>query len=96
MFDVTSRYYNIPNATFTNSNGKEVVYKRRRICPPAESLVIAFRFEVKEEDRLDLIAAQTLGAPTLFWRICDANNALVPETLTEVPGKSLLIPRPQL
>ena len=26
-------------------------------------------------ERLDNVAAQYLGDPTLFWRLCDANNA---------------------
>ena len=29
------------------------------------------------KDRLDLLAVQYLNAPTGFWRICDANNAMV-------------------
>jgi hypothetical protein len=28
-------------------------------------------------DRLDLLAVQYLNDPTGFWRLCDANNALV-------------------
>jgi hypothetical protein len=27
--------------------------------------------------RLDLIAAQYLNAPTGFWRLCDANNSML-------------------
>ena len=32
-------------------------------------------------DRLDLLAFRYLGDATAFWRICDANNAMVPATL---------------
>jgi hypothetical protein len=32
-------------------------------------------------DRLDLLAFKYLGDPTAFWRICDANNAMVAGTL---------------
>ena len=28
-------------------------------------------------DRLDLLAVQYLNDPTGFWRLCDANNAMV-------------------
>ena len=31
--------------------------------------------------RLDLIAGQFLGDATAFWRLCDANNAVVPDAL---------------
>jgi len=32
-------------------------------------------------DRLDLLAFRYLGDATAFWRICDANNAMVPAAL---------------
>jgi hypothetical protein len=31
--------------------------------------------------RLDLIANRFLADPTAFWRLCDANNAVVPDAL---------------
>ena len=34
-------------------------------------------------DRLDNVSAQYLGDPEQFWRLCDANNAMEPEELTE-------------
>jgi hypothetical protein len=33
-------------------------------------------------DRLDLLAFKYTGDPAAFWRICDANNAMVAGTLT--------------
>ena len=36
-------------------------------------------------DRLDLLAFQYLDDPTAFWRICDANNAMVAGTLAARP-----------
>ncbi len=32
-------------------------------------------------DRLDLLAFRYLTDATAFWRICDANNAMVPAAL---------------
>jgi hypothetical protein len=32
-------------------------------------------------ERLDLLAFRYLADATAFWRICDANNAMVPATL---------------
>ena len=46
-------------------------------------------------ERLDNIAAQYMGDPTLFWRLCDANNAMRPEELTETIGRILRITLPQ-
>ena len=36
-------------------------------------------------DRLDLLAFQYLDDATAFWRICDANNAMVAGTLAARP-----------
>lgn len=34
-----------------------------------------------EGQRLDLIASHYLADATTFWRLCDANNAVVPDAL---------------
>jgi nucleoid-associated protein YgaU len=52
---------------------------------------------VTEGDRLDLIAFRTLGDPEIFWRICDANDAMNPFDLVadgEI-GRKLRVPIPQ-
>jgi hypothetical protein len=36
-------------------------------------------------NRLDLLAFKYLDDPTAFWRICDANNAMVAGTLAGRP-----------
>ena len=46
-------------------------------------------------ERLDNIAAQYLGDPTLFWRLADANGAMRPEELTETVGRKLRITMPE-
>ena len=43
--------------------------------------------------RLDHIAANYLGDPTAFWRLCDAGGALAPDALAvraqiAIPGKA--------
>ena len=45
-------------------------------------------------DRLDQVTARFLNDPTQFWRIADANNALQPEELTDVPGSTIRITLP--
>ena len=48
-----------------------------------------------EGERLDNIAAQYLGDPEQFWRICDANGAMRPDELTETVGRRLRITLPE-
>jgi hypothetical protein len=50
---------------------------------------------VVDGERVDNIAARHFGDSTLFWRLCDANNALRPAALTEVPGRRLRITLPE-
>jgi hypothetical protein len=47
--------------------------------------------KVRQEDRLDLIAARILGDPEQFWRVCDANNAMDPLELTARPGRMIRV-----
>ncbi len=93
MFDPTSRYANIGDATYAAPDGQTIVYKKRRFVPSAESLPLLTLTTVGQSDRIDLIAYRTLGRPELSWRIADANNALDPFTLV-VPGRVLRVPRP--
>lgn len=94
MFDPTSRYANVETATHVDADGREIPYKRRRLLPPGASLQRLAEVPVEPADRLDLIAARTLGQPEQFWRVCDANDALDPDDLVE-PGRRLTIPLPQ-
>ena len=86
QFPVTSRYYRIETAAFQTDDDRTVAYLRRRIIPPAESMTVVAVHEVKQGDRLDNIAAQYVGDPGQFWQVADGNNAMKPETLTDVPG----------
>ena len=94
MFAITSRYYNIPTAEFETAEGR-----RSSTCAAASSRLPAFALlldtSVTEGDRLDSIAAQYLGDPEQFWRICDANGAIRPEELTETVGRRLRITLPE-
>ena len=98
MFDFTSRYYTIETATFTDTDGRDIAYKRRRFLPPIETMQILAEIAVTQGDRIDLIAARTLGAPEQFWRVCDANTAMNPFNLTAADeiGSTVQIPMPQV
>jgi hypothetical protein len=90
MFEPNSRYFDIETAMITQ-DGRTIAYKRRRFLPQGSTLPALGEVTVRQGDRLDLIAAQQLGDPEMFWRICDANDAMDPFELTEVPGRKLRI-----
>lgn len=64
-------------------NRKLVRYKKRRILPKAEEISLSQGVVVRAGDRLDLISNRILGDPLLFWRICDANDAMYPPDLPD-------------
>lgn len=93
MFLPTSRYFDLPRATRVTPEGREVAYVRRRFIPMIRvTRAEGVEYTVTQGDRLDNISARTLGDPEAFWRICDANNAMRPDELTEVTGRVLRIP----
>lgn len=96
MFDHTSRYYNLDTAKFTTPDGRKIAYTRRRFLPQGNSLPVLEEVVVKQGDRLDLITAQSLGVPEQFWQVCDANNAMHPDSLTAELGQRIRIPVPQI
>jgi hypothetical protein len=93
MFEHTSRYFEIETTKLVTSDGREIAYKRRRFIPPPGGTQL-FDLTVTDGERLDLIAARTLGDPEQFWRICDANLAMDPTELTARPGRLLHIRLP--
>lgn len=95
MFEPNSRYYAIETVTTTLPDGRAATFKRRRFAPRGESMRLLQEAFVGQGERLDLVTARTLGDPEQFWRICDANEALDPSSLTGVPGRSLRIPIPE-
>ena len=95
MFPVTSRYYGIETATYETPDGREIVYLRRRFLPATANGSLIAEHIVTQGERLDNITARYLGDPEQFWRVCDANNAMRPEELTDEIGRRLRIPFPQ-
>jgi hypothetical protein len=100
MFDQTSRYYNGPTTTLivTDSDGtqREIRYVQRRFIPSAGGMTTLVEHTVVQGERLDNITARYMGDPTQFWRICDANNVLDPNELTDEAGYMITIALPQL
>ena len=96
MFEHTSRYYKVKDATYITEDGDRVLYKLRRFPPRGEDLPALGETVVVDGDRPDLVTARTLGDPLQFWRICDANNAMDPFEMTAQTGRKLKIPNPQV
>ena len=97
MFEPTSRYYGIETVKMTVGHGegaRVISYKRRRIIPSGEAMTTLVEHTVVEGDRLDNLAARYVGDPEQFWRICDANDVLRPEELTEEVGRTFKVGLP--
>ncbi|MGH7870449.1 MAG: LysM domain-containing protein [Candidatus Dormibacteraceae bacterium] len=95
LFAPNSRYAWMDTATLSLPHGKTIIYLTRRFLPPAERFQLLQEHTVTQGERLDNITAQYMVDPTLFWRLCDANNAMRPEELTETIGRKLRITFPE-
>jgi hypothetical protein len=91
----SSRYYGLDTRIYVTPDGVEVPYFPRRILPDPSRLADIGEHVVVQGDRPDTVAAQSLGDPELFWRLCDANRALRPDELIEEIGRRLRITLPE-
>ena len=94
-FAPTSRYFIIETATVIAPDGTTITYLRRRFVPSPDQFNVLVEHTVADGERLDTITAQYMDDPEQFWRICDANNALDPNELTDTVGRTLRITLPQ-
>lgn len=94
-FPITSRYALTEVATWTAPGGRRIPYLRRRFVPSPDRFALLEEHLVVDGDRLDRLAAEYLGDPEAFWRICDANAAIRPDELTETAGRRLRITLPE-
>jgi hypothetical protein len=78
MFSSSSRYANTGTYTFPRADG--AVVSLVRLPQPLTDPVIGYHRRQMAQ-RLDLIASHYLSDATTFWRLCDANNAIVPDAL---------------
>ncbi|MDO8586991.1 MAG: hypothetical protein Q7T82_08115 [Armatimonadota bacterium] len=78
MFFPGSRYEKAGTYTVTRPDGKTI--KATKPALPMPSRPQGFHRRL-EGQRLDMLAAHYLADPTAFWRLCDANNAVVPDEL---------------
>jgi hypothetical protein len=95
LFASTSRYFGIDTSNYLTPQGATIIYLQRRFVPSSDLFQLIQEHTVVQGDRLDNLAALYLGDPTLFWRLCDANNAMRPDELTEIIGRKLRITLPE-
>ena len=95
QFPPTSRYYGVGTFTMETGDGETVIYLQRRFVPPPERFALLREHVVTDDERLDNITATYLSDPEQFWRLCDANNTLRPDELTEEIGRRLRITLPE-
>jgi hypothetical protein len=82
MFAANSRYAQMSTYTVAMPDGRVVTAAR---LPLPQPLPLAGLHPRSQGDRLDLLAARFLKDASLFWRLCDANNAPVADTLIARP-----------
>jgi hypothetical protein len=78
LFFAGSRYAALTRYQKSRADGSAVQVTRLPL--PGPPVVLGF-FRRATDQRLDLIANRFLADATAFWRLCDANNAIVPDTL---------------
>ena len=94
-FPPNSRYHRVGVIRDKLADGVERVWLEQRFPPDPDALATVQVHEVKGGERLDNIAAATLGDAEQYWRLCDSNRALRPDELTDTPGRRLRIPLPE-
>lgn len=96
MFDSTSRYSTVATVTMQVSGDglpRIIRYVDRRFIPQTSGITLV-EHAVGDGERLDVITARYLSDPTQFWRVCDVNNVMRPEDLTDRPGTVIRITLP--
>ena len=87
------RYAGIGTDAIEDEHGPKVIYLRRRFLPSSDEIAGRRTVEATAmRDRLDLVAASTLGDAFAYWRICDANDAMNPFDLVAECQGQLRIP----
>jgi hypothetical protein len=94
-FPPNSRYTSVQTATIVMPDGRPTAYLRRRFVPSPDRFALLQLYTINQGDRLDNLAARLIGDPELFWQLCDSNDALQPEELTEAPGRKLRVTLPE-
>jgi hypothetical protein len=87
MFDEKSRYKNQQEYEVKDRRGRAV---KVVVVPNALAQTTLGFHLLKQGERADHLAARYINNPTGFWRICDLNDSMLLETLSE--QKEIAIP----
>ncbi len=82
MFDEKSRYKKTEQYQVKDRRGRQVVVVA---VPEAQAQSIQGYHLLKQGQRIDHFAAKYLDNQAGFWRICETNDAMLPEALSERP-----------
>jgi hypothetical protein len=90
VFFPGSRYTNLSTYQVVKSDGTIVTVTRLPL--PAQPPILGLHPR-QNGQRLDLIAYHFLNDATTFWRLCDANNSMMPDalgvhSLIAIPGEA--------
>lgn len=80
MFDKKSRYAKVKQYQVTDHRGRKV---KVVAVPPAPKQNSMGRHLLKQGQRLDHLANRYLDDAAGYWRICELNDVMLPEALTE-------------
>jgi hypothetical protein len=88
VFDKLSRYFKLTTYTVRDHRGRDVAVVP--VPPPPNEGLLGIHV-LKQGQRLDHLAALYLANPAGYWRICERNDVMLPEALTEareieIPG----------
>jgi len=88
MFDEKSRYAKLETYIVTDRRGRQVAVVPVPDAPKETPLGVHL---LRQGQRLDHLAWKYLDDPAGFWRICEANDVMLPEALTE--AREIVIPK---
>lgn len=93
-FDPSSRYARLPVDQVRLPDGRVASCVRRRFLPQGASLGAVAEVAPLSDERVDQLAARTVGDPERFWRLADANDAMDPRELAD-PARRVRVPLPE-
>ena len=80
MFDPKSRYFSLQTYTVKDHRGREVAVVP--VPPPPVQTLLGIHV-LRQGERLDHLAQKYLENALGFWRICEMNDVMFAESLTE-------------
>ncbi|MCD4724442.1 MAG: hypothetical protein K8R63_06320 [Bacteroidales bacterium] len=80
MFDSKSRYHKLETYVVTDHRGRSVNVVPVP-SPPGDTMLGIHK--MRQGQKIDHLAQKYLENPAGYWRICEINDVMLPESLTE-------------